>query len=116
MPLTNIHTNYLNGNYQDELRFLLKVAENNTLRLNPTDAAALRIGTDSKNRPVIGYGYDLVANRSNRTVQALRNVGVVLTPAQIAAINAITDSTRGIPADFEGWFLGGGLKYVGWNL
>lgn len=97
MPLNTLHTNYLTGSYQNDLSFLLKVSENNFLRLDPINTSYLSITTDSENRPVIGYGYDLVANRSD-AIADLTSAGVVLTQTQISAINALTDATRGIPA------------------
>jgi hypothetical protein len=64
MSLTTYHTNWLTGSYQDDLHFLLKVAENNPLRLNPTNAALLKPHLDSKGNIAIGYGYDLAKNKS----------------------------------------------------
>ncbi|UCV05668.1 beta strand repeat-containing protein [Dechloromonas denitrificans] len=105
MPLNVLHTNFLYGSYQSDLRFFLKVAENNPLRLNPTNASNLSITTDSVNRPVIGYGYDLVANRGNTAINNLTAAGVVLTQAQRTALGALSDTTTGIPADLAGLVL-----------
>ena len=81
MPLTTLHTNYLNGSYQNDLRFLLKVAENNTLRQSPTDPENLQPHFDQTANPAsiaIGYGYDLVQNRSGAAA-ALRAAGVTVS-------------------------------------
>lgn len=102
MALTTLHTNYLNGSYENDLRFLLKVAENNPLRLHPNQTSYLQITTDSRNRPVIGYGYDLVANRGQTAIGALTAAGVVLTPEQRAALSALTTTTTGIPTALAG--------------
>ena len=64
MALSNPHTNYLTGSYQSDLLYLLKIAENNALRLNPTSVSALALGVDSVNRPVIGYGYKTIVKQS----------------------------------------------------
>ena len=66
----NTNTNYsLDANdltYHGERNFLLKVSENNGLRLYgqglSTDRSGLHFTLDSVQRPVIGYGYDLFAN------------------------------------------------------
>ena len=89
MSLNTLHTNYLYGSYQNDLRFLLKVAENNPLRLHPNDASYLSVTTDSRNRPVIAYGYDLIANRGQRAIDDLTAVGVMLTAGQRAAFLAL---------------------------
>lgn len=104
MPLSNPHTNFTTGSYQGDLLYLLKIAENNALRLNPTNAKALTIHVDSKNRPVIGYGYDLIANKLS-AVKDLGDAGVVLSPTQIAAINSLPSSSVGIPQTLIGLVL-----------
>lgn len=101
MPLSNPHTNYLTGSYQGDLLFFLKIAENNPLRLNPTGANGLTLHVDSVNRPAIGYGYDLVANRVD-AVRDLQNAGVSLSAAQTTAIGALTKDSRGIPQALVG--------------
>jgi len=69
MPII-LHTTYSvdpnNPTYVGERNFLLKVAENNPLRINPTDTNELRFTLDAKDRLVIGYGYDLFANSAPR--------------------------------------------------
>ena len=102
MSLNALHTSYIKGSYQNDLLFFLKVSENNLLRLNPTNGSYLQIDTDSKSRAVIGYGYDLVANRGQQAIDDLTSAGVILTQAQINAINALTDTTTGIPAALAG--------------
>lgn len=97
------HTNYLHGSYLDDLKFFLKPAENAPLlahKSNPTNAD-LTITTDSENRPVIGYGYDLIENKSS-AIFDLTNEGVVLTSAQITAIHNLTSTTTGIPSGLAG--------------
>ncbi|WP_240481673.1 putative Ig domain-containing protein [Dechloromonas denitrificans] len=101
MSLNALHTNYVNGSYQSDLQFFLKVAENNDLRRNPSNASYLNITTDTKTRPVIGYGYDLVANRG-AAINDLTAIGVVLTETQRTALGALSDNTTGIPADLVG--------------
>jgi hypothetical protein len=62
MPLTNLHTNWsLDPNaltYQGERNFLLKVAENDTLR---TTFSPLAAHFDGNNSIAIGYGFDLLS-------------------------------------------------------
>ncbi len=93
MSLNSTHEDYLYGSYALDLRSLLKSAEN--------AAADLSIDEDSEHRAVIGFGYDLIANR-DVAIEDLEAVGVVLTAAQIAAINALNANTRGIPAALAG--------------
>ncbi|WP_134940851.1 hypothetical protein [Ralstonia solanacearum] len=99
MSLNSVNGSYIGGSYSSDLMFLLKVAENNKLRINPNSSSALAVTTDSsaQHRAVIGYGYDLVANRKT-AVADLTSAGVVLTPSQKQAINSLTSSTSGIPA------------------
>ncbi len=91
----NLHTIYSldpnDSTYGGERNFLLKVAENNPLRLSPTDPARLRITLDTKGRLVIGYGYDLFANQGTAASE-LAAVGVALTPEQKAAILNLTSA------------------------
>ncbi|AEG68103.1 putative metalloprotease, Hemolysin-type calcium-binding region (rtxA) [Ralstonia solanacearum Po82] len=92
---------YINGSYDGDLIFLLKIPENNPLRNNPTSLAELSVKTDStaQHRPVIGYGYDLIANRKTAIDDLTNpNVGVVLTETQRKALKALSSTTSGIPA------------------
>ncbi|HIJ90693.1 MAG: hypothetical protein OEV89_07985, partial [Desulfobulbaceae bacterium] len=90
MSLNAYHTtNWLKGDFNADLEYLLKVAENNDLLRHPN--SYLKVTLDSKGRPVIGYGYDLYANKDNgNAVAQLTAVGVVLTDAQKTAINNLT--------------------------
>ena len=66
MSLNTTHANWLTGSYAADLQFLLKVAENNDLRLG-TSTDGLHPTRDIVANPdslVIGYGYDLVKNKS----------------------------------------------------
>src|SRR5437899_1540322 len=99
MSLSTFSFGFLQGSYPDDLLFFLKIAENNPLRLGAS--SALPITTDSVNRPVIGYGYDLIANRG-AAISDLTSAGVSLTTAQQNAIGSLTNSTRGIPAGLVG--------------
>ncbi len=86
MALITLHTNYLNGSYQNDLRFLLKVAENNALRLHPNEPGNLQPHYDRTANPpsiAIGYGYDLVKNRSGAAA-ALRVAGVTTKGVSLA--------------------------------
>jgi hypothetical protein len=83
-PNTNYGLDSSNPTYVGERNFLLKVAENNPLRLNST-SANLSVHIDSMQRLVIGYGYDLFVNRANAPAD-LAGAGIALTPAQAAAI------------------------------
>ncbi|MGD8785416.1 MAG: calcium-binding protein, partial [Thioalkalispiraceae bacterium] len=66
MAVTGIHTNnWLHGSYENDLIFILKVAENNRLRLNPNDPARLAPHHDDvaqRGSIAIGYGLDLIRN------------------------------------------------------
>lgn len=98
MSLKGHHTDWYRGSFNADLEYLLKVAENNLLRLNPTDPSYLDIYTDP--RPVIGYGYDLEANKEH-SVADLTDVGVTLSNAQKVALESIT-ATSGIPLELQG--------------
>lgn len=100
MSLKDHHTNWYHGSFKADLEYMLKVAENNSLRLHPTDPKYLAVGTDSKGRAVIGYGYDLFANKKYSAAD-LTAVGVVLTEAQKLALGSIT-ATGGIPPELQG--------------
>ena len=100
MSLKAHHTNWYHGSFNADLEYLLKVAENNPLRLHSTNTDYLDVGTDSKGRSVIGYGYDLFANRLHSDTD-LTAVGVVLTEAQKTALRNLT-ATGGIPAELQG--------------
>jgi len=102
----DLHTTYslnlADPTYRGERNFLLKVAENNALRLNPANAVHLAVKLDSKGRPVIGYGYDLERNKG-AAKDALAAVGVVLTPGQEAAILSLTSTPlSSVPAALAG--------------
>jgi len=106
----NLHTTYgLNpsdSTYRGERNFLLKVAENNALRLfsegKPGGSdAGLRVHLDSKGRLAIGYGYDLLANK-DIAVEDLTPAGAILTPTQIAAIKNLSGTYTSVPADLAG--------------
>ncbi|MGH8654679.1 MAG: hypothetical protein ACREYE_22060 [Gammaproteobacteria bacterium] len=89
MSLKTHHTDWLKGSYQDGLYFLLKVAENNPLRVNPTDPEQLEPHLDSKNRLAIGYGYDLERNKS-RAKEDLKAAGVTVSDKAEDIIESLT--------------------------
>jgi|GEM_PF-5171691 len=100
MSLSTTHTNWLAGSHALDLRYLLKIAENEGLYRNKgTDKESDYLGT----KPVggnltIGYGYDLVENKSH-SVEDLLAVGVALTNAQKNALRNL--STGSSPDDLD---------------
>lgn len=81
MSLSNLKTNFnldlANPTYQGERNFLIKVAENNPLRLYPNDPKNLKPHLDSNDRLAIGYGYDLEKNKTN-VVADFAKIGITL--------------------------------------
>ena len=90
MSLTSYDTDFtldaFNPRWMGDLLYLLKVSENNSLRLYPTDTKNLTSHYEGKSI-AIGYGYDLIVNLSSEIISNLTSVGVTLTTAQITAIN-----------------------------
>jgi hypothetical protein len=71
------HTNWITGSYSSDVLYLLKIAEDNALRLG-TSSLGLHPRPDGGGSLFIGYGYDLVGNRST-ALQDLTAAGATIT-------------------------------------
>jgi hypothetical protein len=97
-----LHYNYTldsnNQTYLGERDFLLKVAENNGLRLyglgQGTDSSGLTVYKDSTGNPSIGYGYDLYENAANAYAD-LSNAGATINTDAAGLSKAINDYKTG---------------------
>ncbi len=88
MPLTGLHTTWTTGSYQTDRDFLLKVAENNALRID--GITNLNAQFDGNNSIAIGYGFDLLVNDDN----AIRARFTVLNQ-QIGSNVTLTEADAG---------------------
>src|SRR2546422_6069336 len=69
MPISELHTNWLNGSYQADRDLEIKRSENDPL-LQGTDLSGLRPHFDRRGRSIaVGYGLDLLVN-DNTTINA----------------------------------------------
>ena len=73
-----------------DIRYLLKVAENNTLRLHPDDSSKLKFHLDSKGNVAIGYGYDIYQNRATVISDLTSTANMELTEKEKTTIRNIT--------------------------
>lgn len=74
MPLT--------GSYTNDVQYLIEMAENASLANDP-NATNIAVEVDSKGRPFIGYGFDLLSYKSDpaAAVAALTAAGAVIVDA-----------------------------------
>ncbi len=81
-----------NPTYLGERDFLLKVAENDPLRLyglgQGTGSSGLSVTLDSVGRPVIGYGYDLEAHAKNAYADLLAAGATIATGTTAATLQS----------------------------
>ena len=99
MSLVTTHTTSITGSYAGDLRLLLKIAENNALRINPNQTN-IAPQIDSVGSLFIGYGFDLIVNNVVVTIEALTNAGATITNVTqlktlLSSLNApVTEAQR----------------------
>ncbi len=87
MALSGLNTNWLKGSFELDRNYLLKVAENNGLRLG-TDLSGLKPHYDGKDSIALGYGLDLLTNDLDKVKIYLSAVGITLTTAALSTIGS----------------------------
>jgi len=100
MALSSLNTNWIRGSYEADRDFLLKVAENDPLRLG-TDLSGLSPHWDTKDSIALGYGLDLLTNPADRLRTYLAAIGITLTAeaeSVITSAKGTRDTLRGLVA------------------
>jgi hypothetical protein len=103
MALSSLNTNWIEGSYEADRDFLLKVAENNPLRLG-TDLSGLRPHWDTQDSIAVGYGLDLLTNSTDILRKYLKEIGITLTTeaeAVITSARGTRGTLRGLKAQRE---------------
>src|SRR6185437_16450165 len=72
----------LTGSYTNDVQYLIEMGENAPLANDPT-ATDIGVELDSKGRPFVGYGFDLLtyANEPSQALAALQAAGAVIVDA-----------------------------------
>lgn len=75
-------SDWITGSYTTDVQYLIEVAENAPLANDP-NATNIGVELDSKGRPFIGYGFDLLSYKSDpdQAVAALTAAGAVIVDA-----------------------------------